>query len=42
MTTCCTHNCEQGRNCPLRVARRKAVTPLVWEVIAWIAKKRSG
>lgn len=41
MTHCCTHACNEGRDCPLRVRRRLKVTPLVMEIIGWLASRRT-
>ena len=38
VVTCCTHDCQQGRTCPLRVRRRMTIKPLVMEILAAIAK----
>lgn len=37
MTRCCTHACNQGRDCPNRV--RRAVLPLVRELLAAMAQR---
>ena len=37
---CCTHDCQQGRTCPLRVRRRMTIKPLVMEILAAIAKRK--
>jgi uncharacterized coiled-coil protein SlyX len=38
---CCTHDCNQGRDCPLRVCRRLTIKPLALEVLAAIARRKT-
>jgi hypothetical protein len=40
VVTCCTHDCQQGRTCPLRVRRRVTIKPLVMEILAAIARSK--
>jgi hypothetical protein len=40
VVTCCNHNCNEGRTCPLRVRRRLTIKPLVMEILAAIAGRK--
>jgi hypothetical protein len=35
---CCTYNCNQGRNCPVRTCRQRAGKPADYDSPVWLAK----